>query len=156
MHQPFATDLPLDGGINSWDQSIEFYISTLLPYVHSADIAHLIGQTVLDIQPYSSFVGWCFDGACVYGLEINTKVILSYGEYAGYTGTIVTLHDKEKLGMLDFTVKTGLFTSVVYTDISFFDFWETFGALVKFGCNDEAIWLDFEQFDHCFDIRHVM
>ena len=156
MNAPFATDLPADGGMHRWNQPIEYYILILTPFVHSRDVAKLIGDLVLEIQPYSSFIGWCFNGANVYGLEEGTEIIMSWGEYVGYTAVITSIHVDNFMHMVDFAVTTEENTPILIRDVGFFDLWELYGALVKFDCNSDAVRLTHEQFDHCVEVRHVI
>ena len=156
MNTPFPTDLPDDGGMNRWDQPMEYYISTLMPFVNIKGIATLIGELVFEIQPYSSFIGWCYDGGHVYGLEEGMELIFSYGEYVGYTAAITSIHADESQHMVDFAVRTEDAIPIMIQDVCFFDLWYMYGAMVKFGCASDAIRLDHEEFDHCFEVRHVI
>ena len=156
MNLPLHTDLPHDGGMNRWDQPIEYYETALMPFVQVREVAKIIGKMVLDIQPHSSLIGWCFDGATVYGLEKGTEIIFSYGEYCGYTAVITNFHVDKSMHMVNFNVITEADEPIIIRDVGYFDLWEIYGAMVKLECESNAIRLDHEQFDHCFGVRHVI
>ena len=152
----YTNDVPADGGMNRWDQPIEFYITALMPMVNTRDVAKLIGDMVLEIRPYSSFIGWYYDGNNVYGLEEGTELIFNWGEYAGYTATVTNLHYDTFMHLIDFAVTTEDDTPVMIQDVDFFELWEIFGAIVKFDCESNATRLTHGQFCHCFVLRHVI
>ena len=77
------------GGIQVQDQTLDFYAEVLRDHVGCCiEVGRLVGRYVLDIRPYASYLGWCFDGRNLYGIHIGTQIVIAVGIWSGYSGIV--------------------------------------------------------------------
>ena len=143
-------------GLNAFDLGIEVYDALLQPVVGSPYVAQLIGEMVLAIHLYNHEIGWYFDKRCIYGLDVGTKVVISYGKFKGFTGTISGIRIENASCFIDCWILTAHNSMLLLEDIHYKKFANEYRPLVKFGCDDSIIRLNIQQYVHCFAFRHCI